>query len=225
MESHRSHPSAGKRGEEPPRNPSGQITCVHPDCANDRPTFSRKCEWTKHMDKHTRPYICNLPGCEKNRGFTYSGGLSRHQREVHRQHGGPTACYKCPHQDCKRSTGSGFSRKENLQEHLRRVHRQAEPAEAESQTTNDAIAPATGTLKRRRRRVDEEDDGAVSVLREPRKRRRNEQDDEDDESVDDRSRIEDLSAQVQRLRKELREKEERLRRLEQTVELLTKRSV
>lgn len=29
----------------------------------------------------------------------------------------------CPHQDCKRSTGNGFSRRENLREHLRRVHR------------------------------------------------------------------------------------------------------
>ncbi|KAL8733675.1 MAG: hypothetical protein Q9181_003491 [Wetmoreana brouardii] len=179
----------------------------------------------KHMDKHTRPYICTMPGCE-NRGFTYSGGLSRHQREVHGQHGGPTARHQCPHKDCKRSTGSGFSRKENLQEHLRRVHRQAEPAEAEPQTTDDATTQATGTLKRRRRRVDDEDDdGAAFVLREPRKRRRNKQDDEDDESVDDRSRIEDLSGQVKRLRKELQEMEERLRRLEQTVKLLTKRSV
>ena len=75
------------------------------------------------MDKHTRPYICTEPGCEKIQGFTYSGGLLRHQREVHKQHGGPKAPRMCPHPDCKRSSGTGFSRKENLNEHLRRVHR------------------------------------------------------------------------------------------------------
>jgi hypothetical protein len=32
----------------------------------------------------------------------------------------------CPYKDCKRSTGSGFTRKENLNEHLRRVHRRAD---------------------------------------------------------------------------------------------------
>lgn len=176
------------------------------------------------MDKHTRPYLCNLPGCEKIRGFTYSGGLSRHQREVHRQHGGPRASYMCPHQDCKRSTGSGFSRKENLQEHLRRVHRQVGDAEADLQATRDTTAEAPGPPKRRRRRVDDEEDEAEPVLREPRKRRRNDEDDDNDDAGGDQNRKEDLMAQVKRLRRELQEKDERLRKLEQTVELLTKRS-
>jgi hypothetical protein len=35
------------------------------------------------MDKHERPYKCELTGCEQLQGFTYKGGLSRHQREVH----------------------------------------------------------------------------------------------------------------------------------------------
>ncbi|MCJ1486591.1 hypothetical protein MMC06_006769, partial [Schaereria dolodes] len=34
-----------------------------------------------------RPYICNEPGCESIEGFAYSGGLLRHQRKVHKQHG------------------------------------------------------------------------------------------------------------------------------------------
>lgn len=33
----------------------------------------------------------------------------------------------CPHGDCKRSAGTPFKRKENLKEHLRRVHRDVEP--------------------------------------------------------------------------------------------------
>lgn len=74
------------------------------------------------MDKHDRPYKCGAIGCEKLPGFTYSGGLLRHEREVHGKHGGPKNPLHCPHESCKRATGKGFSRLENLNEHLRRVH-------------------------------------------------------------------------------------------------------
>lgn len=77
---------------------------------------------SKHMDKHDRPYRCPHPQCAKLQGFTYSGGLLRHEREVHNKHGGPKAFLMCPHANCKRHTEKGFTRKENLQEHLRRVH-------------------------------------------------------------------------------------------------------
>jgi hypothetical protein len=73
-------------------------------------------------DKHDRPYKCAVEGCEKLPGFTYSGGLLRHEREVHGKHGGPRKQLNCPHHTCKRHTGKGFSRQENLNEHLRRVH-------------------------------------------------------------------------------------------------------
>lgn len=74
------------------------------------------------MDKHDRPYRCTHLSCAKLQGFTYSGGLLRHEREVHGKHGGPKAQLMCPHPDCKRHNGKGFTRKENLNEHLRRVH-------------------------------------------------------------------------------------------------------
>lgn len=80
---------------------------------------------SKHMDKHERPYVCMHKECEKVQGFTYSGGLLRHEREVHGEHGGPKKALNCPHASCKRNKGKGFSRLENLQEHLRRVHRDA----------------------------------------------------------------------------------------------------
>ncbi|KAL8841501.1 MAG: hypothetical protein Q9170_000884 [Blastenia crenularia] len=216
VESRQSHPSAGRKSEEPPRNPSGQITCDHLKCIRDPPVFSRR----KHMDKHTRPYVCNLPGCEKVRGFTYSGGLSRHQREVHRSYGGPKASYMCPHNDCKRSTGSGFSRRENLQEHLRRVHRQAGDAEIEKQAVSKVNSLIPMESRRRRRRVDEEEDEAEPVLPESRKRRRNDYESDDDDTDTEKG---GLSAEVKRLRKELQEKDERLRKLEQIVELLSQR--
>lgn len=82
---------------------------------------------SKHMDKHDRPYKCAAEGCEKLPGFTYSGGLLRHEREVHGKHGGPKNSYFCPHPTCKRHTGKGFSRQENLNEHLRRVHTSVAP--------------------------------------------------------------------------------------------------
>lgn len=77
---------------------------------------------SKHMDKHDRPYRCHHASCAKLQGFTYSGGLLRHEREVHGKHGGPKAQLMCPFEDCKRHSGKGFTRKENLNEHIRRVH-------------------------------------------------------------------------------------------------------
>jgi len=81
------------------------------------------------MDKHDRPYKCLQRGCEKLQGFTYSGGLLRHEREVHKMHGGARKPLFCPYPDCKRSSGDGFTRKENLQEHIRRVHRRSSTAD------------------------------------------------------------------------------------------------
>ncbi|CZR51530.1 uncharacterized protein PAC_01407 [Phialocephala subalpina] len=69
-----------------------------------------------------RPYKCSAKGCEDIPGFTYSGGLLRHVRAVHNLHRGPQRQLHCPHTNCKRSCGKGFSRQENLDEHIRRVH-------------------------------------------------------------------------------------------------------
>ncbi|KAI9664360.1 MAG: hypothetical protein M1831_002293 [Alyxoria varia] len=123
-----------------PRNEDGKITCSKPACEGI--VFERRCEWTKHMDRHERPYVCEKPGCEKLKGFTYAGGLIRHEREVHKQHGGPKETLMCPIPFCKRNTGHGFTRKENLNEHLRRVHRQFsdENKDQENETLEPLIA-------------------------------------------------------------------------------------
>lgn len=99
------------------------------------------------MDKHERPYVCTVKGCEKIQGFTYSGGLLRHEREVHGKHGGPKKAFNCPHANCKRHNGKGFSRMENLQEHLRRVHTpnsQQSPAASDVATAALAVFPGLG---------------------------------------------------------------------------------
>jgi hypothetical protein len=116
--------TAVRRSDAPPRNEQGDIYCMHEDCEDNPPTFRRACEWNKHMDRHERPYKCEHPNCLNSQGFTYSGGLLRHQREVHRMHQSATkARIFCPFPDCPRNvSGEGFSRKENLEEHKRRRH-------------------------------------------------------------------------------------------------------
>ncbi|KAL8749228.1 MAG: hypothetical protein Q9199_007814 [Rusavskia elegans] len=159
--SHPSQASPGRRSEEPPRNSSGQITCLHPKCARELPVFGRKCEWTK----------------------------------------------------------------ENLQEHLRRVHRHTEDVAVDKKASQETNIRLSGEPRRRRRRMtDEDNDEAEPMLPEPKKRRREDENDNDD-TEENRNPKEDLSAQVKRLRRELQEKDERLRKLEETVELLTKRNV
>ncbi|KAF4637592.1 hypothetical protein G7Y89_g487 [Cudoniella acicularis] len=101
------------------------------------------------MDKHDRPYKCPADGCEKLPGFTYSGGLLRHQREVHNLHGGPRKQLNCPHPNCKRHSGKGFSRQENLNEHLRRVHTDSGSLENGGDETEDDGSERAG-MKRKR---------------------------------------------------------------------------
>lgn len=130
------------------------------------------------MDKHERPYRCLVVGCESLPGFTYSGGLLRHEREVHGKYGGPKKTVKCPHPNCKRHTGKGFSRQENLNEHLRRVHTDmdgaspqtdgAHSADGHSADDNDSVKSG---LKRKRRSSDNEE---ISEIREEMKRMRQE---------------------------------------------------
>ena len=114
--------NAVRRSRSPPRNEHNQIFCDHINCQGKGQTFKRVCEWNKHMDRHERPYKCREPGCELNPGFTYSGGLLRHQREVHRMHLSTKQPLFCPFPNCNRSSGTGFTRKENLEEHKRRRH-------------------------------------------------------------------------------------------------------
>ena len=114
--------AAFRRTRSPPRNELGQMFCDHINCRGRNQTFKRVCEWNKHMDRHERPYKCREAGCELNPGFTYSGGLLRHQREVHKMHLSTKQPLFCPFPNCNRSSGTGFTRKENLEEHKRRRH-------------------------------------------------------------------------------------------------------
>jgi len=201
-----------KRAEEPSRNTDGKMTCRYQECAGLY--FERKCEWSKHMDKHDRPYKCNVKGCEKLQGFTYSGGLLRHEREVHKLHGGTRKSLFCPFNDCKRSSGSGFTRKENLAEHIRRVHRSTSSSadlhgmviRRDTLETSPNAESRLASESPYNRAMDFRDDDEMSL-----KRKRG-----SDSGVSERG-TEELRLEIKRLRQENEQKDGRLRQLEQAV--------
>lgn len=149
------------------------------------------------MDKHDRPYKCLEPGCDKVQGFTYSGGLLRHQREVHKLNTSAKKALMCPYPDCNRSTGHGFTRQENLKEHLRRRHM---PAEGASPELPSHPPPATEPMEPppRKRKRDSEQAESSLVAAEP----------EDSD---------DLREQVKRLKGAVRDRDRRLVELERVV--------
>lgn len=159
------------------------------------------------MDKHDRPYKCLEPGCDKIQGFTYSGGLLRHQREVHKKNGSAKKPLMCPYPDCNRSAGSGFTRQENLKEHLRRRHMHTENGHA----PDLPIVPSP------------ELDGAAPL--QPMKRKRDSLDDDNttdptDPAIAFPEQEEngiDMHGEIKRLRREAQEKDRRLLELERTV--------
>jgi hypothetical protein len=170
------------------------------------------------MDKHDRPYKCNVKGCEKLQGFTYSGGLLRHEREVHKMHGGTKKSLFCPFHDCKRSSGAGFTRKENLAEHVRRVHRRTSMS-----------ADMHGLIIRRdmvRREMEGSPIAESRASESPYNRPMEYREEEDlsmkrkrvgsDSGVSDRDNDE-MRSEIKRLRQENEEKDSRLRQLEQAV--------
>ncbi|KAI1492527.1 hypothetical protein F5X96DRAFT_677677 [Biscogniauxia mediterranea] len=138
------------------KNIDGKYCCTWPNCTDEVREFNRKCEWSKHMDKHDRPYKCPAGGCEKLPGFTYSGGLLRHEREVHGKHGGPKNPLNCPHVNCKRHTGKGFSRLENLNEHLRRVHTADIPTSNNTEEADDVATLPTSPKIGEKRKPDDD---------------------------------------------------------------------
>ena len=161
------------------------------------------------MDRHERPYVCDDPACENIRGFTYSGGLHRHQKEVHGQHGGPRGSCHCPYKDCKRSTGAGFSRKENLAEHIRRVHRH-DDSHSVSHSQEREPSPGAGSQ-------------TLSSSLGVRKRKRKVDDAASNAELEDSPSAHSLRLEVKKLKEELAQKDERLLRLEEQVkELLAK---
>ncbi|KAI9773004.1 MAG: hypothetical protein M1839_002274 [Geoglossum umbratile] len=209
----RNHEPSQRRERTAKKNERGHYFCDHDECASEQITFARKCEWrlvfaslstrvptndihSKHMDKHERPYSCSEPGCEKLQGFTYPGGLLRHEREVHKKHGGPKEALYCPHSTCKRSSGQGFTRRENFNEHLRRVHKEGGGKRDNSLEGDDNSESHVVVGRKRKRR-------SVASVRS-----------DSSPVVDD---PESLREEVKRLRRENEGMKYRLQRLEESM--------
>jgi hypothetical protein len=99
------------------------------------------------MDTHERIYHCLRPSCSKLKGFTYAGGLKRHEKQIHKMHGG--AEFYCSHAGCSRAVGGGqpFTRKENRADHLQRQHNEQNTASGMANRPIDASARAKGKQK------------------------------------------------------------------------------
>ncbi len=231
-----------KRAEDPPRNPEGKMICRFAECS--RFLFDRKCEWrsafprlfylfrasqpltshsSKHMDKHDRPYKCKARGCEKMQGFTYSGGLLRHEREVHKMHGGTKQPLFCPHKDCKRSGGAGFTRKENLAEHVRRVHRRTSGSSTMSRPVNKEDEEGSeGVVGNESPRAPSPDPRLLEEAKKAGKRKRPAKETVEESEEAHLTDEADLRGEIKRLRREIETRDERLQKLEAAVEELTR---
>ncbi|OQV09685.1 hypothetical protein CLAIMM_13778 [Cladophialophora immunda] len=178
------------------KNVEGKFVCTREDCGeNNIKEFAR----INHMDKHDRPYKCLEDGCENLLGFTYPAGLTRHAKEVHRNGNTKGGLFFCPHSTCKRYTGKGFTRRENLKQHVHRCHKQTGEAEEESSAAS-------------RKRWLDEGDG----------------DDDDDEEgqtkrlkIGDEGEPETLSKENQHLRRAPTASEERMAEHEREVKACT----
>jgi hypothetical protein len=137
----------------------------------------------------------------------------RHEREVHGKHGGPKEQLRCTVPECKRHAGKGFTRKENLNEHLRRVHGITATTDTSHlrQIAADA-APGADIMDTPASRFSDTGDvdefnAAPPAYPDLTKRRRL------DTSVSGGS--DDLEVELQRLKADNREKDERIRGLEE----------
>ncbi|KAH4375250.1 hypothetical protein HBH99_217220 [Parastagonospora nodorum] len=108
-----------------PRRLQPQWRCDR-TCCNGK-TFRTQSAWKTHMNKHDRPFTCDIPGCSRTEGYGTKGELQRHQK-THRSHllqeealSSNDICYYCPEPNCDRSN-KPFARKDNRDDHIKRKH-------------------------------------------------------------------------------------------------------
>lgn len=115
----------------------------------------------------------------------------------------------CPHTDCKRHAGKGFTRKENLNEHLRRVH----PGDKDSQnsiltrTATDGLLAEDGDTQLSKLDGSEHHDDFSATS--PAKRKRSLPADIDGVLIEDPER------EIKRLRAELAHRDHLIQQMEQ----------
>jgi hypothetical protein len=132
-------------------------------------------------------------------------------------HAGTEKPLFCQFLDCKHSAGSGFTRKENLTEHTRSVHRRTDTSYelehrviARFDIQNEATEVHLTSKLSHGRTTDLHDGEPATVKRRQRS----------DAGVAEEGDAVDLRAEIKCLRKELENEETRLDRLEQAVRAL-----
>lgn len=110
------------------------VSIPFPSPNKERCTLKADLPLSKHQNKHERPYKCTISSCTRTQGFTSKSDQIRHERTVHKTlHGGigmqgstsNETLFFCDELNCKRGPGNenfGFTRKDNLMDHVRRRH-------------------------------------------------------------------------------------------------------
>lgn len=114
--------SNGTWSQTPPTsNPSESRGLICPTCHKQVKTQS---ELKKHVLRHTKPYLCQVPGCSRTEGFSTTNDLDRHTKSKHPSaipENASTKRYRCLVPGCK-SRDKAWPRLDNFRSHLKRVH-------------------------------------------------------------------------------------------------------
>ena len=79
------------------------------------PALTRR---SKHQQRHLKPHRCRFADCARAEGFATPNDRDRHEKSCHRV---PGRYWKCLDARCG-SFGKEFGRRDNLRDHLRRMH-------------------------------------------------------------------------------------------------------
>ncbi|KAH6722954.1 hypothetical protein BKA61DRAFT_565607 [Leptodontidium sp. MPI-SDFR-AT-0119] len=79
-------------------------------------TFAQKCLLNRHINTHTKPYVCSFDGCTARRATNRD--LKRHM-VCHDPVSAPA--FLCTERGCEYAV-KGFKRKDNLKRHMENVH-------------------------------------------------------------------------------------------------------
>ncbi|KAI5819266.1 hypothetical protein BZA77DRAFT_385354 [Pyronema omphalodes] len=86
--------------------------------ARCRYTASSPEQLTKHRQKHLKIHYCRFSPCPRTEGFATPNDRERHEKSIHKI---PGFYWKCLDSNCG-SYGKEFSRRDNLKDHLKRMH-------------------------------------------------------------------------------------------------------
>ncbi|CAD0096781.1 unnamed protein product [Aureobasidium vineae] len=94
--------------------------------------FSNNADRRKHMLTHTRPFKCDVPGCDNHNGFASPHDLARHKKTCHSMLTVKTSkfYYRCAAPSCQKKEKI-WPRKDNFKAHLEGTHRYDEAQVAE----------------------------------------------------------------------------------------------